>query len=276
MKKLILLIVPLFFACQKEPSVQSGSIKNKSETTLNPSEFDYIGIRHNSILDSIYHSLASNSANFTLAQALNKSKQITDSEINYVTPLNADGEAYIGTRMNLVVDFFNDDNEHLPETGMYNEEMESSAELKSLLDDLNQVYLDIEDNGNLPLQDVLQDIYSLENHAADILTSDSELFIFYIYSRISVHSLSYWHENLTKWETSFGGNNKVSGPYGISWGNAAKSDAVSAGVGAVHLAVSGTGAAMLAGGPAGWVGIGAVVVAEGIIGSASSILVDLW
>jgi hypothetical protein len=58
--------------------------------------------------------------------------------------------------------------------------------------------------------------------------------------------------------------------------NAAKSDVFSAVVGALALAVSGTGAAMLAGGPAGWVGIGAVVVAEGLMGSAGSMLVDLW
>jgi hypothetical protein len=40
--------------------------------------------------------------------------------------------------------------------------------------------------------------------------------------------------------------------------------------------VSGTSAAMLAGNSAGWDGIGAVVVAEGRMGAAGSMLVDLW
>lgn len=51
---------------------------------------------------------------------------------------------------------------------------------------------------------------------------------------------------------------------------------VSDGVVAFPLAMSGTGAAMRARGSAGRIGIGAVVVAEGLMDSAGSMLVDLW
>lgn len=277
MKRFLYLMLPLFFiACEKESESQESEIRLKSTTTLNPTDFDYIGERHNDVLQSIYDSLVASRTTTTIQQALAVSNHVTTTEINRVTPLTVDGQHHIDRRMDLVEAYFLGQNNHLPNPSLYHSSAGLSKPLASLLDDLNVVFTDIERNQNMRLSDAISQIEGLERKAVKNLTKTEDQFVFFVYSRIAIHSLTYWHNNLDNWVIAFSGTKKVSGPFGISWGNAAKSDVVSAGVGALHLAVSGTGAAMLAGGPAGWVGIGAVVVAEGIIGSAGSILVDLW
>lgn len=60
----------------------------------------------------------------------------------------------------------------------------------------------------------------------------------------------------------------------IDAGAIAASDAIGAAAGATHLAISGTGAALVASGPWGWVGAGLVVAAEAAIASAAAFYID--
>jgi len=92
-------------------------------------------------------------------------------------------------------------------------------------------------------------------------------------SVVGRYSLLYWEQNYNKWVNKFGNSKKYPD---INWRTVAKDDAISAGITATHLAVSGTGEAIAATGPEGWIGLGMIIAGSAIEGSAASILSSIW
>ncbi len=119
-----------------------------------------------------------------------------------------------------------------------------STDLIILLDELDIVMK----NENTDLSEAIEAIEKIEKKESIAKLSDMEKMIIFTSCSMAKSSLSYWSENYDKWKTLFGNNQKKWWP---DWKEIGLSDAGGAVLGATHLAISGTGAAMLAGGPAG-------------------------
>jgi hypothetical protein len=148
-----------------------------------------------------------------------------------------------------------------------------SSELQNLLDALNG--LSVSNKDNWEINDYLTYISDLENQANSSGLSDEEKFIFYTGTSVAKNSLKYWNDNITEWsqlfETTKGYKMSSKGFWdSFNWGAIGISDAAGAVGMAANLVLNGTGAAMAATGPGGWVGIGLVVAASSIGSSATA------
>ena len=119
-------------------------------------------------------------------------------------------------------------------------------------------------------------IANIEQEAISTLEID-EQFLILSTSSVARHTLAYWNKNYEEWLSllSIDDKSRISGS-GTSWKAAGYADVGGAALAGLSLAVSGTGAAMVAGGPAGWAGIGLVVAGRGIQSSAARILLGFW
>lgn len=126
------------------------------------------------------------------------------------------------------------------------------------------------------LNSLINRIDNIQQKAVNTLPINEQFFILSTAS-IEKYSLEYWKKNYNKWKlssyTSKGKSAKNIDD--INWKAAGMADVGGAAMAALSLAVSGTGAAMAATGPAGWSGIGLVVVGRGLQASAARMLWDL-
>ncbi len=273
----------LFQSCEKE------------EIDLNNNEVDYelIGIEHNKGLEYIFEQLKS------------KNKSLKS------TSINGDNE-YFKLTNSLTKEFINEKSVFSSKSELYNAEYNDLSnegiQLKSSSIDKRNVLsnaLESEDAKEL-LQLLLKTIETCNhknfnrrisklekiNSEIDRLYNSKDVMMLKSVCSVGKHSLSYWSENYSKWKNELS-TSSVKVPqyirlksansegdddawYDFNWGAIGASDAVSAGIGVTHLAISGTGGALVATGPGGWVAIGAVVTGYAIEGSAASMLVDIF
>lgn len=104
------------------------------------------------------------------------------------------------------------------------------------------------------------------------LSDEFEIFIIDSTIEILMASYQYWDKNVTEWVSH--PNSKVNGKISVS--GLVGADATGATLSAVNMAVNGTGAALIAIGPSGWVAAGAAVAAGGLMSSAGKAIWDLW
>lgn len=105
--------------------------------------------------------------------------------------------------------------------------------------------------------------------------NEKEIVVLKSMCTVGKNSLQYWNKNFSKWNKEFGGKNRIKTKgwwEKLDFQELVISDAVGAGIGAVHLGTSGAGAALAAAGPGGWGAMAAVIVGYGIEGSAASAL----
>ncbi len=88
---------------------------------------------------------------------------------------------------------------------------------------------------------------------------------------IAKNSINYWHDNIKNWYEVFNGTNSLkdldSFNWSWPWRTLALNDAEGAVATAASLAVNGTGEALIAAGPDGWLA-GGMVLAAGGLGSS--------
>ena len=133
--------------------------------------------------------------------------------------------------------------------------------LLKIVNDVKSVLL----NNSLTLDKKLQTIESKIKVVEKINESDEKKIVLTgLY--IGKNSLNYWMNNGIKWETLFNKQTRFS----FNWGSVAWSDAFGAIGMASELFISGTAQGMIAAsGPAGAVGVGMVIAAGAIMGSAT-------
>lgn len=276
--KIILAILTIFgivafLSCQKE----TNTIENTKQT-LTIEDFKFVGEEHNNGLDYIFENLKllnQNKGNKSTLENIELTILIKRFAIEFIESKNSSSivnlEARKGIDLIHRIKTENQSKSSNSALNLYPDSLKAnfSTGLIILLDELDLVMK----NENINLIEAVESIEKIERKESIDKLSDMEKMIIFSTCSMAKSSLSYWNENYDKWKILFGNNQKSWWP---DWEEIALSDAGGAVIGATHLAISGTGAAMLAGGPAGWTGIGLVVVGYGLEASAVSAFLSLF
>lgn len=270
---LTILGIVAFIACQKETNI----IENTKQT-LTVEDFKFVGVEHNNGLDYIFDNLKllnQNDGNKSTIESIDITILIKKYASEYIESKNSNSIVNFETKKGIdLIHRIKTENQLKfanSELNLYPDSLKAnySTGLIILLDELDIVMK----NENTDLLEAIRAIEKIENNESIDNLSDMEKMIIFTSCSMAKSSLSYWNENYDKWKYLFGNNQKSWWP---DWKEIGLSDAGGAVIGATHLAISGTGAAMLAGGPAGWTGIGLVVVGYGLEASAVSAFLSLF
>lgn len=296
MKKYFSLAILLLFfsiACDNVSDIQPENSSDGEIASFPPEyippmmPYDEVGILHNQTCDVIYQILKAEK----LAGNLNDDSDVLtcarNSGIDYLDEnLNLNWGGITTDEYNSMFNFITTN--VFDETKLWTPSVDPdlTTTQKSILNQLNFII----DNGT-DLATIVSDITALEIYAASICNDDE---IVVIMSGLSVarHSLTYWHNNLTKWQQlpylqkvdrGTGGAKILD----INWKRAAKADIAGAIAGGCGGAVAGAISGAVAGAAAG--GIGAVpgavagamsgaaagAISGAIAGTVGSIMMDL-
>ena len=252
----------IFISCSND----NNEIDNMSENLLSRVDLNKIGEEHNKGLDYVLNQIKNeNKKSFSRRNINDFNSLINEYSIKYaeLKGLSTE-ESQLITIHDINIQF----------SARLSENNEFSDELNSFLVQLES--LSDSDKDDWKLSNYLTFLIDLETQAQNSSLSDDEKFIFLSGTSVAKHSLEYWSENVDEWADLFeneNGNRTMSAQGfwdRFNWGAIGISDAGGAVSSAAGLALSGTGAAMVAGGPAGWIGIGLVVGASAIISSGTA------
>ncbi len=252
----------------------SSCTKNNDEQLLNENplskvDVNFIGKEHNKGLDYVLAKIKQDNKNFSRRSISEFSTLVEQYSKEYAIKNGL-------TQEDSKLILFYDNTIHISSRTSEEENLmvnsNFSPELQDLLDDLHS--LSDSDKNDWEISDFLNYISDLENQANNLGLSDEEKFIFFSGTTVAKNSLEYWNNNIAEWAELFEDSkgNRMSAKSlwdEFNWGAIGISDAAGAVGMAARLVVSGSGAAMAATGPGGWVGIG-LVVAAGAIGSSAT------
>lgn len=278
MKKLILSISSLvllitIITCKKELNTSESSPQ-----LITVESFKFVGEEHNNGLDYVYNKIKLLKLDTIQKSSLNKEDMmlyIKKFSVEFVDLKSNNG--LVNSEAIKRIDFIHKFQRDYHFKSSPNDLIliadslrdKFSPNLISLLDDLKIVLT----SDSTSLTERITLIENIESGKLINELSDMERMIILSSSSVAKSSLTYWSENYDKWSHLLDNNMK-------SWWPNLKeiglSDAAGAVIGATHLALSGTGALMVAGGPGGWVGIGMVVAGCGLEASAVSAFLSLF
>lgn len=242
-----------------------------NENNLSKVDVNFIGKEHNKGLDFVLNKIKEDNNNSFSRRSISDFSILVEQYSKEYALENGlsqnDSELILFYDNTINISSRNSEQENLMENSSF------SLELQNLLNDLNS--LSDSDKDDWEINDYLIYISDLENQANNSGLSDDEKFIFFSGSSVAKNSLEYWDNNIAEWAEFFeyteGNRMSARGFWdSFNWGAIGISDAAGAVGMAANLALNGTGAAMAATGPGGWVGIGLVVAASSIGSSATA------
>lgn len=242
-----------------------------NETSLSNVDVNFIGTLHNKGLDFVFNKIKKENKNSFSKKSISDFSLLVNQYLKEYVIENG-----LSQNDSKLILFYDNTIDILSKTTEKENLMSNnsfSSELQNLLDALNG--LSVSNKDNWEINDYLTYISDLENQANSSGLSDEEKFIFYTGTSVAKNSLKYWNDNITEWsqlfETTKGYKMSSKGFWdSFNWGAIGISDAAGAVGMAANLVLNGTGAAMAATGPGGWVGIGLVVAASSIGSSATA------
>lgn len=242
-----------------------------NETSLSNVDVNFIGTLHNKGLDFVFNKIKKENKNSFSKKSISDFSLLVNQYLKEYVIENG-----LSQNDSKLILFYDNTIDILSKTTEKENLMSNnsfSSELQNLLDALND--LSVSNKDNWEINDYLTYISDLENQANSSGLSDEEKFIFYTGTSVAKNSLKYWNDNITEWsqlfETTKGYKMSSKGFWdSFNWGAIGISDAAGAVGMAANLVLNGTGAAMAATGPGGWVGIGLVVAASSIGSSATA------
>ncbi len=242
-----------------------------NENSLSKVDVNFIGKEHNKGLDFVLNKIKEDNKNSFSRRSISDFTTLVEQYSKEYALEN--GLSQNDSELILFYDNTINTSSKTSKEGNLMENNSFSLELQSLLDDLNS--LSASDKDDWEINDYLNYISDLENQANNSDLSDEEKFIFFSGSSVAKNSLEYWDNNIAEWTELFedtGGDRMSARGFwdSFNWGAIGISDAAGAVGMAANLALNGTGAAMAATGPGGWVGIGLVVAAASIGSSATA------
>ncbi len=256
---LILSIASIFLnSCDSENDI----IKNNETNFLTKVDIKKIGIEHNKGLEYVFTKIKKdNIKRFSKKNISEFNILINKYSIDYAISkgLSKKDSYLINTQYKSMNKLSNNEN--------------FSEQLQSFLSELES--LSNSDKDDWEINDYFTFISDLENEINGSNINDDEKFIALVGTSVAKSSLVYWNEHISEWADLFvdENGNKISNKSfwdNFNWGAIAISDAAGAVGMAANLALNGTGAAMAATGPGGWVGIGIVIAASSIGSSATA------
>lgn len=173
-------------------SVQTTLLGSKTDYRVKSSDFRYIGIQHNEILDGIRKSLLSKEVDLDNLQDF--SVKFIYSEIEKI---------YIDEKdLNLASNLIKKNIKAVPDYSKsfysYEQGKTISSELKVYLNELHSM-MQIDDDFQLDI--LLKNIEILENQALnDTGMKNEDLMKFYVSTNVAKSSLEYWTENSDQWD----------------------------------------------------------------------------
>lgn len=250
----------VFVGCQKESikpnsqvNVTHGVVKSNSVTDR-ISQFDSIGIIHNTALDYIYNALNSS------ATSRHSRQEVI--AIAHQANLNFLNNSNVGSNLNSqCTGFLN---------GIYNGSLSYrtftdisglSLTQKEMFSKLNTIF----DSENEDINYLVSSIKDLEVLAVNELNYDEEP-AFLAATSVAKSTLGYFKRNQTKWQELFVNYQKAA-----TWKGVGKADAAGA-----AGAVSSWGVYAMFGGPTGWTAVGSAAAAGAAGASVYEAIISWW
>lgn len=242
-----------------------------NETYLSNVDVNFIGTLHNKGLDFVFIKIKKENRNSFSKKSISEFSLLVNQYLKEYVVENGLSQNDIKHIM-----FYDNTINILSKTSKEENLMNNnsfSSELQNLLDALNG--LSDSNKDSWEINDYLTYISDIENQANSSGLSDKEMFILYTGTSVAKNSLKYWNDHIAEWSQLFENTKgyKISAKGfwdNFNWGAIGISDAAGAVGMAANLVLNGTGAAMAATGPGGWVGIGLVVAASSIGSSATA------
>jgi hypothetical protein len=249
-----------FVGCQKEsikPNSQVNDLHGvvKSNTVTDRiSQFDSIGIIHNTALDYIYNALNSSA---TSRHSKQEVKAIAlQANLNFLNSLN------VGSNLNSkCTGFLNGIYNGSLTYKTFNDIQGLSLAQKSYFDKLNTIF----DSQDEDVNSLVASIKELEILAVNELNNDEEP-AFLAATSVAKSTLGYFKRNQTKWQELFVNYQKAA-----TWKGVGKADAAGA-----AGAVSSWGVYAMFGGPTGWTAVGSAAAAGAAGASVYEAIVSWW
>jgi hypothetical protein len=283
MKKILLSVLSsalvaslILVSCKKEDT----SISKEQETIT--SVISKIGVEHNNAIDEVYNMLIKQKnispINISTRENVLKLAESCTNEFyrsnmtdfiskNSALAISSSHKVFCSINSTTTIKPVSSLGSTSKGTPIWPQEIEDSLSVKQkeLLTEVRNAI----DDSSLDLQATLAIFEKVRVRAEDECTQN-ESYIVLAAIEIANHSLTYWHDNYTKWVALAGQPSKSKGCMSFSWKQVGKAD-VACGVGGAV----GSGVACFFG-PIGWAAFGAATLGSAVGGSVTDIILQLW